>query len=259
MRQLSGKRFAVYSFFDEAVQDGNYIDMHSAIKKKDIEISGRNKVVIKSNFDENAGSTIEFASWLPFAADPYKISKDIGDYIIVPVITIPTDIPNRNGVGFPLRELIKFDPESGQQAYKTFRGKPVFYEHANDKIELAYGVIADAFLRPFTKYGQGKIWKLLELLAIDRNKYPTIAQAVIKREINSYSMGAYVDGYTCSYCSAEFGKCMHLNQNSPIDFYEQPDGYLTFRQVYGITGFETSIVQSPAYMSAINDQIHLLK
>lgn len=258
MKQFHQNSFAVYSFYDEPQIDGQYLDVHKAIKSKDIEITNKQIIVKNSNFNENAVSTIEFSTWLPHASIPYKISSNIDDYILVPVITIPTDLPNRNGVAFPLKELIKFDTEQGQPAYKTFRGKPVFYEHKNDNVELAYGVIADAFLKPMNKYGQGKVWKLLELLAIDRNKYPTIADAIIKRELNSYSMGAYVDGYTCSYCDAEFGKCEHLHQNDPIDFYEL-NGHLVFRKVYGIVGFETSIVVSPAYMSAINDNLLNLK
>ncbi len=256
-QQFSNNKFAVYSFFDEAVMDGNCIDIHKSIKSKDLEVSNRRVVVKNSSMDENLGSTIEFSSWLPQAAVPYNISPNIDDYILVPVITIPTGLPNRNGVAFPLKQLVKFDPEQGQCAYKTFRGKPVFYEHNNNTIELAYGVIADAFLKPMLKYGQGKIWKLLELLAIDRNKYPTIVQAVLSREINSYSMGAYVDGYTCSICDSELGKCSHLHKGAPVDFYDL-NGYLAFRNVYGITGFETSIVSSPAYVSAINDQIKVL-
>jgi hypothetical protein len=103
-------------------------------------------------------------------------------------------------------------------------------------------------------YGSGKVWKLLELLAIDRSKDPVLARKVLDGEYNTYSMGAWVEGYTCSYCQAEMGKCAHLNPKQPVDFYEL-NGSLVYRQIMGMKGFETSVVGTPAYVSAISDNL----
>src|SRR3972149_9827375 len=129
---------------------------------------------------------LEVETYLPFAAKPYQISADIRDYIIVPVVTIPADLPNRNEVAFPLKELVKFQPEYGMPTYLTFRGKPVHHEHDNQDITKAHGIILDSYLRKFKSPGSNTdVWKLVELLAIDRTKYQDVAQSVLSGENNN--------------------------------------------------------------------------
>ena len=57
---------------------------------------------------------LDWKTWLPFAAKPYHISPNPDDYVIVATPIIPSDLPNRNGVGFPLNQLLKFDPVTGE-------------------------------------------------------------------------------------------------------------------------------------------------
>jgi hypothetical protein len=170
------------------------------------------------------------------------------------VIVMPSDLPNRNGVGFPLRELIRWDPEVGRQAYKTWKGMPTYSEHANDNYSQARGVIADSILRKMTGFNNGQIWKVMLLLCFDRNKYPDVANRILTGETNSYSMGAWVNSYQCSYCNAEFGKCGHIHPKKPNEM-NLVNGHLAFRNAIGIRGFECSEVGTPAYISAISDAV----
>lgn len=69
-------------------------------------------------------------SFLPFAAKNYHISPDINDYVIFTTVICPADIPNRNGIAFPLAELAKFTPTpSPHFVYKGWIGCPVHEEH----------------------------------------------------------------------------------------------------------------------------------
>jgi hypothetical protein len=246
------KQFAEYA---DAFGIGYSIDMHKGSRNKDVLVDRQNqRIEIKANADLGEMHSLDFSSWLPFASREYKISSNIMDYILVPVITIPSDLPNRNGVAFPLKELTKFSIDQGRLAYKTFAGKPVHIEHANEDPTKAIGVIVDATLRKLDGFAGGKVWKLVELLAIDRSKDKLLASRIVSGDMNCYSMGAWVGGYQCSICNAEMGNCGHLHPREMRDFYEI-DGKLCYRKVRDIVGFETSSVQTPAYVSAIQTRL----
>lgn len=202
--------------------------------------------------------TLDFASWLPFAAKEFKISPNATDYVLVPVIAIISDIPNRNGVAFPLSALKAWNRERGCIAYQTFKGQPVHIEHASDDPTSAIGIIVDTTLRQLKGFGGGKIWKLMLLLAIDKtNPHPYVGK-ILRGEINTYSMGAYVQAYTCGYCGAVAGQCRHIDLSRPKDLYAL-NGKLVFREVHGVSGYETSAVFDPAYVSALSDTKLFLK
>jgi hypothetical protein len=71
-------------------------------------------------------------------------------------------------------------------------------------------------------------------------------------------MGAYIGSFTCSYCGADVGNCRHIDARNPRVMYTLA-GKLVFRNVRDIEGFETSIVASPAYVSAISDTLIQVK
>lgn len=256
MRQIVNPKGKLAVYCDAQMQ-GKMIDVHSEIKRNNIEVAG-DRVLMRANTNaitaNNNEEKLDITTWLPFAAPKYQISADINDYIFVPVFTIPSDIPNRNGVAFPLKTLLEFNVEQGCQAYKTFRGKPVHYEHKNENPLEAHGVIVDSFLRKLHGYGNGRVWKVMLLLALDRTKSPNLTQQIADGEMNSYSMGAWVDKYTCSYCNADVGKCSHIPHNSPLCFYEK-DGKLVFKNMHGMSGFECSSVGTPAWSVAVSDKI----
>jgi hypothetical protein len=232
------------------------IDVHKTIKSKDT-FKVKNNLIVKASYGEDRGSQfvekLDVTTWLPFAAQKYDISSDIMDYIFIPVFTIPSGLPNRNGVAFPIQALTEFNLDRRMMGYKTFKGCPAHEEHDNEDPTKSQGVIADACLKRLEHYGQGKVWKLLELLEIDRSKYPAIASDYVSGERNSFSMGAMVGYYRCSYCNGIVGKCDHIDTRpGSVNFYEK-DGKLVFKEVYDIDGIETSTVRVPAYHVANND------
>jgi hypothetical protein len=141
--------------------DFSAIDIHKAIKQKDVSkvknditlnIKELGSQTVSSKLDSdknlvNQTALLDVRTWLPFASKKYEISPNIEDYIVTPVITITSDVSNRNGVGFALSDLVKFNPDMGMQAYKTFKAKPTHVEHENKDITKAKGVILDTFLR----------------------------------------------------------------------------------------------------------------
>lgn len=195
--------------------------------------------------------TADCNTWLPFASKPYCLSPDLRDYILVPAPAIFSDLPNTNGDSLSLSEMLKFDPTMGMQMYKTFKGKPCHQEHANKDITKAKGIILDSFMRPITKLGNGKYWKMVHLYAFDRTKDPILAQAILNGESNAYSIGFYYTSYTCSICGTRVGKginttpCSHTFMGKPT--YRMPNGRLVYRQCENATGFESSSVNSPAF------------
>lgn len=254
-RHYNGKREAVYSFAEEALPA---IDIHKEMKKSGrIQQASNGQLLVESpDLIGMPQIPLDFNTWLPFSAPHYHISPNPEDYILTPVIVMPSDIPNRNGVAFPLKELIAFNPDMGMQAYKTWKGKPTHLEHANNDITKAYGVIADSFLRPLKGWSNNMVWKVLLLLAFDRSKHADVTEKIESGEFNSYSMGAWVGSYTCSYCGAEVGKCSHIDKDRP-QMYDL-NGKLVFRNCHDIVGFECSSVGTPAYISAISDKTLLL-
>lgn len=252
MRHFHNHRFSEYAFTNEVLPS---IDLHTQTKKSGSVDVDRNNVTVTLPEKDGVTIPLDISVWLPFASSHYQISKNLDDYVLTPVIVMPSDLPNRNAVAFPLRELVKFHPNLGQQAYKTWKGKPTHYEHANDDITKAYGVIADSFMRKLVGFNHGNIWKILLLLAFDRSKNPDVINRIISGDLNSYSMGAFIGSYTCSYCGEDLGNgCTHLDMNKPGVMYEL-GGKLVFRNIRDCEGFECSIVESPAYVSAITDTL----
>lgn len=222
------------------------------VEYSDVSVPGQIKSLeVEAHPNMTDSRILSFKEWLPFCAKIYNISDNYKDYLLIPVPTIISDIPNRNGVGFPLRELVSWNIEAGCQAYKTFIGKPVYLEHNNQNPVEARGVILDSVLRKVKGFGGGKLWKVVNLLAVDRTKDPMIAQGLASGQLNSFSMGAWVTGYECGYCGAPMGKCGHIREKT-TDLYEI-DGNLVFKRALGPTYFEVSIVKVPAYPYALSD------
>lgn len=229
------------------------LDLHHAIRTRTAEVASKT-LNISANLGAESMSSLDFKSWLPFAAERLHISSHIADYVLVPCIAMPSDLPNRNGVAFPLRELKAWNTDQGMLSYQTFKGKPCHVEHQHDDPATAIGVIVDTALVPMKGFGGGGLWKLMLLNAFDRTKDPHRVQSILDGSINSYSMGAWVDSYTCGYCEADAGTCRHIDLKRSRDFYSI-DNRLVYRNVKGICGFENSSVADPAYLSAISDVV----
>ena len=201
--------------------------------------------------------------WLPFAASTYHISPRIEDYVIKNMPICPSDLPNRNGVAFPIQELVKYQPPPiARQVYKAWQGCPVHLEHDNEDCTKAYGVILDSVLTPVKGYGNGKNWKVMGLIAIDKNKYPDIAQKVLNGEINTGSMGALADRFSCSVCDQEatektFMNCSHISSTQNVNWKlvdHEGQKKLAYLNAHGLSPIEYSMVSDPAWAPALSDQ-----
>ena len=223
--------------------------------EKPVEYSKFKKTVLSSNMNEVEkaiqGIPLDIEDWLPQAAKEYNISKNLEDYVIVPVIAFFSDLPNRNCVAFPLEELIKFNTEAGCMTYKTWKGKPTFMEHKNDVLKDAKGVIFDSVIRNVDEY-QGDLVKVILLAGYDKTKDPELCRQILNRERDSYSMGAYADTFTCSICGKDLSKggCSHIDLANPD--MSIIDGKLAYMNGRGLMGFELSSVLNPAFVTATN-------
>ena len=232
-------------------------------KKPNVLTASRSVATAEVSKDLSVVQKLDYETWLPYAAKVYQISPNIQDYILVKTPICPSDIPNRNGIGFPLKELIKFQPPPiARQTFKAWAGQPVHYEHKNEIHEEAYGVILDARMAPIKGYGDGKLWKVMGLLAIDKYKYPRIAQRVLDGDVNTYSMGALVDYFTCSYCGSRMNKhggCSHIHPSNQIDWNPVKDyngqTHIAYRNAHNIQPIECSIVETPAWVPALSDSV----
>lgn len=199
-------------------------------------------------------SVLDAHEWLPFAAEKLKISAKLSDYVVVPTSIMPTELPNRNGVGFPFEELTAFNHEHGKVAYKTWQAKSTFEEHKNNIVEESKGVILDAAMRPMPRF-EGNIWQVILLNSFDRNKDADLANRILKKESTGYSMGAWVRDYECSICATSLkatnGKgCQHVSKERPE--FAVYNGKLAYYRAIDPIGFECSSVAVPAYVQAVN-------
>lgn len=203
--------------------------------------------------------------WLPFAAKTYHISPRIEDYVLVPTPICPSDLPNRNGIGFPKGELVKFQaPPISRQVFKAWKGCPVHLEHDNEDCTKAYGVVFDTAFTRIKGYGNGQFWKVMGLAAIDKNKHPDIAQDFLERRRNTFSMGTTAESFSCSICNAPatdniFSNCAHIKTTKEVNWkpFVGADGVtrVAYLNAHDLSPIELSIVADPAWAPALSDHI----
>ncbi len=194
--------------------------------------------------------TQDAKGWLPLAAEALCISADINDYVLVPTISMPSDLPNRNHQAFPLEELTAWCVDHGAPMFKTWTGQPCHEEHANDDPTAAKGIILDCSMRPIAN-SYGNIWKVLKLAAWDRRKDPALVNGILSGTRSSYSMGANCRYLECSVCGSRLGQpnhCNHVDLQSPR--FKVVEGRVAYYNVIAPVGIELSTVASPAYFSA---------
>ena len=182
------------------------------------------------------------------AAEFYNLSKDVRDYILQPVPIIWSDLPNRNGVAFPISSLTEWVKEKGCRAYMGWKGQAVRLEH--DWEGEAIGLIPDVAIRPLRGFGNNRLWKIVLLHAVDRTKNVEIAKAIETGKRNSWSMGCLVSYFTCSVCGSDAPSCDHLRKD---ETFRVTSNGITFRNAHGIMAEESSSVGDPAYGQAIGE------
>jgi hypothetical protein len=196
--------------------------------------------------------------WLPLAAKQYNISPKLSDYILMPVPTMISSIPNTNGDSVSKEELLSFSTSLGMPAFKTYKGKGVYLEHNHNNPLQSKGIILDVYLRPLKNFAGGSHAKVIELLALDKTKDPILCSKVEDGGLNTVSIGMFYTSYSCSVCGHLVSKsnskrpCSHTRLGQKT--YMNPNtGQLVYRHCHDITGFETSIVEDPAYVCAIGE------
>lgn len=240
---------------DIGVQCDNLIDFYT------IQKSQENSTKLKkstANYLQQNMQTGKVGDWLSLAAEPYQISSKLEDYICVPVIIMPSDLPNRNCVAFPYKDLTSFNPSPyvKQVSFRTWEGAPTFYEHQNDDCTKAKGVVFGVTMTKIPN-SIGNLYKVIALCGFDRTKDQTLYTRIQNKQLSTYSMGALVDDYVCNICGVTFdqGGCNHVDLNNPrFQTFDTKDGpKLAYYDTKGMCGFEVSAVETPAYISAQND------
>lgn len=233
--------------FDLSNMGLNAIDLHkegASRKSKSIRLgsslSGASDTIV---LDAN--------SWLPACAEHYNISSDIRDYVLQPAVVNISGLPNTNGDSFSGQEWLKFKPKFGMLAYKTFKGRSTFLEHANQDYRVSAGAIFDSSLSRLVGF-TGNRAKLTLLLAYDRTINPELCDSILAGTHNTYSMGVYYTSYTCSICGATFNGssktiCSHTRINKPTNRMGKE---LAYRICHDLEGFECSAVADPAFICA---------
>jgi hypothetical protein len=216
---------------------------------------GKSTIHLTASATGSIGVDLDMASWLPMASEVYNISRNIRDYVLVPIPAMITGIPNTNGDSATTSHMLRFDPSHGMPSYKTFKGKPTHSEHANKDFTLAKGIIFDSFIQPLPQF-KGDHARLTLLLGFDRTRDPELANAILSNRINTYSIGMVYDSYKCSICKHIVEKetmtlCSHTRPKQPT--YMHPNGVLSYRECRNIVGFECSSVGDPAFVSAVHN------
>lgn len=183
-------------------------------------------------------------SWLPQASELYRISDNPENYVFAVKRIVTADLPNRNGDGFPIWELKRFDPMTGKAVYQSFMGKPTYEEH-RQVFEESKGVIFDARL-----INEGAYTLIQTVSGWDKTKDPALAEGIRTKTRPFFSMGARVGVIICSICGKaarennEF--CTHLlNQKHKII-----TGKLCYEVCTDVLFVEESNVKVPADLRA---------
>lgn len=219
------------------------------------EVAYSEENVTRSFNDIKSNSSFDVQSWLPFISPKYHISPNMSDYLVVPVIICPTDLPNRKNVAFPFKSLVDFNIRRAMPCYKTWKGMPVQIDHINTDVTKAAGVVLDTIIKPIHGV-EGNLHKVVALLALDKTKNYDLIQAIKSKRRKYYSMGAVIDTYECSICGmrSKLGKidtdCGHVSRSS-VNLVQTPQGLKAAHYLaHGINGFEVSTVSFPAWASA---------
>ena len=229
--------------------------------KLPMELDKQTGHLLMANASAVDNSMMVDVSGLAAASEKYCISADIRDYVIAEVPIVEGDVPNRNMHCFLTSRLVEFMPKYGVQAYKTFVGKPVFYEHQHDDNTAAKGIILDAQMRNVN----GR-WFVMILKAFDRTKDRKLAEDVLSGKRKGHSMSAWAGAFNCGYCGKEWdtsyqASCHHAKgdyrnrrPNVYAGFGDIINDKLVYAAVKDQVFFESSSVGDPASNSAFQTQ-----
>ena len=151
----------------------------------------------------------------------------------------------------------EFPAEEIEKGYETFIGKPVFVNHHNANHRRARGVIVAAVLhRDQNPDGSPDTWVEV-LMEIDAVRFPLLAQAILRGEIDRTSMGCDVAYSKCSFCGNKavtpLDYCDHIKRHKGRRIRRRnaasgrQEDVLVREICYGLRFFENSVlVEEPA-------------
>lgn len=180
--------------------------------------------------------------------DDFDFKEEKG-YVYAVVRAISSRV-NANYDAWPVDEI--------RTAYQTFNGRPIYVEHNNTDPDRARGVILGSILRE-TKLDNGMIDSSVYcLMEVDAKNFPKLAQAIMDGRIGGVSMGADVEGTTCSACHKYATKpseyCEHIpalkGRNVIIYKNSKRVEAFVYESCHSPNFFELSFVFRPADESA---------
>lgn len=219
--------------------------------------STNSAVALSSDITGVSGERLDAHFWLPMCAQTLNISPNIKDYIVCPVVGLISDIPNTNGDSISKVELLRWQSAQACAMYKTFKGRPTYLEHDNQILANAKGVILDAYISPLAGY-QGDHAKVVMLAAYDRTKDTQLTDAILRRELNTYSIGANYESYECSATGLKYRQGNtpgRFTKPGTPTYMNTSTGELVYRKLLNLVAIELSSVSYPAYTSAVSDTL----
>jgi hypothetical protein len=212
---------------------------------------GKTKTLVQAS---NFPSLMLDLDFLPAASEPYQISPNPKDYILVSLPIVTVGVPNRNLQAFTMEEVSYFDPVYGSLVYQTFNRKPCYVNHDNMDPKKARGVIVDSAMEYVPKYD---LWKIHIITLWDRTKDEKLVQSILDSERSGYSMGASVLAFVCSICgkvdNMDAHSCTHMKNKGEVF---GKDDRLGYQACSGTCFFENSKVDDPADPTAFSSDIY---
>lgn len=143
-----------------------------------------------------------------------------------------------------------FSEETLRESYRTFISKPVYVNHDNTNPDRARGVIIDAKLH---EEDPDDIWVEI-LMEMDEKTFPVLCSYIRSGELDTMSMGCFLDFSRCSVCGNEASVasdyCEHI-----INKGTSYGGILAYEDCIGVTFYEESWVYTPADDTAMTQAI----
>lgn len=159
---------------------------------------------------------------------------------------------NQNYDAWPSDELKK--------SYRTFLGKPVFVNHANEDPEKARGKVIAA---RYIEAGDDKYVEVIQ--EVDAQRFPKLAREIREGGLDSVSMGVEAGLTKCSYCGntatdePEF--CEHVRHHKGEYLPRKntktgkTENVLVYENCYKLGFFELSYVFEPADETAVVSRV----
>lgn len=159
---------------------------------------------------------------------------------------------NQNYDAWPSEELKK--------SYRTFIGKPVFVNHANEDPEKARGKVIAA---RYVEAGDDKYVEVIQ--EVDAKRFPKLAREIREGGLDSVSMGVEAGITKCSYCGntatdePEFCEHVRHHKGEYLPRKNKKTGktedVLVYENCYKLGFFELSYVFEPADETAVVSRV----